>query len=267
MKKLWAFLKRDFLIETSYRFSTLLQLASIVFTLTGYYYLARFVGLSGFSPDKVGAQGYFAFVLIGVAVHEYLTTSLEAFSRGIRESQLAGTLGALLSTQTSLPVIILLSAVYPLLWTSLVVVVYLAIGIGVFGVRFAAGSLGAAGFILLLSIIAFSGLGTLSASFVMVFKRGNPVVWLFGGLSWLLGGVLYPVSILPWWLRKASALLPITYAIEGLRAALLRGAPWHELWHSMAPLLLIAVIVFPLGIASFQIAARYTRIAGTLDQY
>jgi len=267
MKKLWAFLKRDFLIETSYRFGMLLQLSSIVFTIAGYYYLARFVGLSGFSADKVGTQGYFAFVLIGVAVHEYLTTSLEAFSRGIRESQLAGTLGALLSTQTSLPVIILLSAAYPLLWTSLVVMVYLAIGIGIFGVRFADGSLGAAGIILLLSIVAFSGLGTLSASFVMVFKRGNPVVWMFGGLSWLLGGVLYPVAVLPWWLRKASAMLPITYAIEGLRAALLRGAPWQELWPSVAPLLLIAVIIFPLGIVSFQVAARYTRIAGTLDQY
>jgi ABC-2 type transport system permease protein len=267
MKKLWAFLKRDFLIETSYRFSTLLQMGSIVFTVTSYYYLARFVGASGFSGENLGAQGYFAFVLIGVAVHEYLTTSLEAFSRGIRESQLTGTLGALLSTQTSLAAIILLSAAYPLVWTSVVVMFYLALGIGIFGVRFALGDLSAAGLILFLSIIAFSGLGTLSASFVMVFKRGSPVVWLFGGLSWLLGGVLYPVAVLPWWLRQASALLPITYAIEGLRAALLRDAPWHELWHSVGPLLLIAAIVFPLGIASFQIAARYTRIAGTLEQY
>ena len=74
----------------------------------------------------------------------------------------------------------------------------------------------------------------------MIFKRGNPIVWLFGGLSWLLGGVLYPVSVLPWWLSRASALLPITYTIEGLRAALLREAPWSELWHSVGPLMLFA---------------------------
>ncbi len=267
MKKLWAFIKRDFLIETSYRFSTLLQIGSIVFTVASYYYLARFVGAAKPAGDNPGAQGYFAFVLIGVAVHEYLTTSLDAFSRGIRESQLAGTLGALLSTQTSLTAVILLSAAYPLVWTTFVVMVYLFLGIGIFGARFALGDMGAAGLILLLSIVAFSGLGTMSASFVMVFKRGSPIVWLFGGLSWLLGGVLYPVAVLPWWLRQASAILPITYAIEGLRAALLRDAPWHELWHSIGPLTLIAAIVFPLGIASFQFAARYTRIAGTLEQY
>lgn len=267
MKKLWAFIKRDFLIETSYRFAVIFQLSSIVFTVAGYYYLAHFVGGARFSRQNLSEQDYFAFVLIGVAVHEYLTTSLDAFSRGIRESQLAGTLGALLSTQTSLAAIILLSAAYPLVWTSLVVMFYLALGMGIFGVRFAFGDLGGAILILFLSILAFSGLGTLSASFVMVFKRGSPIVWLFGGLSWLLGGVLYPVAVLPWWLRQASALLPNTYAIEGLRAALLRDAPWRELWHSIGPMLLIAVIVFPLGIASFQIAARYTRIAGTLEQY
>jgi len=89
MKKLWAFLKRDFLIETSYRFSMILQVSSVIFTVASYYYLARFVGGSQFSAGKVGAEDYFAFVLIGVAVHEYLTTSLDAFSRAIRESQVA----------------------------------------------------------------------------------------------------------------------------------------------------------------------------------
>jgi len=267
MKKLWAFLKRDFLIETSYRFSMILQVSSVIFTVASYYYLARFVGGSQFSAGKVGAEDYFAFVLIGVAVHEYLTTSLDAFSRAIRESQVAGTLGALLSTQTSLAAIILLSAAYPLLWTSFVVFLYLVLGIGVFGARFALGDWSAAALILVLSTISFSGLGTLSASFVMVFKRGSPIVWLFGGLSFLLGGVLYPVAVLPWWLREASALLPITYTIEGLRAALLREAPWHELWYSVGPLLLFALVIFPLGIVSFQFAARYTRITGSLEQY
>lgn len=267
MKKLWAFLKRDFLIETSYRFSMVLQVGSIIFTIASYYYMARFVGGSRFSGGNVRAEDYFAFVLIGVAVHEYLTTSLDAFSRAIRESQVAGTLGALLSTQTSLVAVILLSAAYPFLWTSFVVVLYLALGMGIFGAHFALGDWSAAVLILALSIISFSGLGTLSASFIMIFKRGNPIVWLFGGLSWLLGGVLYPVTVLPWWLRRASALLPITYTIEGLRAALLREAPWSELWHSVGPLMLFALVVFPLGVASFQFAARYTKIAGTLEQY
>ncbi len=129
------------------------------------------------------------------------------------------------------------------------------------------GNWAAAALILTLAIIVFSGLGILSASFIMVFKRGSPLAWLFGGLSWLLGGVLYPVTILPRWLQQISALLPITHAIEGMRAALLQAAPWSELWHSLGPLLLFAFAVLPLSLLSFQYATRRTRITGTLAHY
>ena len=267
MRKPLAFLKRDLLIEVSYSVSFVFQLASVLLSIASYYFLARFIG-SALAPglDAYGGD-YFAFVLIGVALHDYLGTSLDAFSRSIRESQLAGTLEALLSTQTSLPTVILSSSAYPFLWTSLGVVLYLSLGIGLFGMRLAPGNWVAAAVILILAVVVFSGFGILSASFIMVFKRGSPITWLFGGLSWLLGGVLYPVAVLPEWLQRVSALLPVTYAIEGMRAALLRAAPWPELWGSVGPLLLSALAVLPLSLLSFQYATRRTRIAGTLAQY
>jgi len=267
MKKFLAFLKRDLLTEVSYRFSFVFQVTAVFLSTASYYFLARFIGNAAVPGLDAYGGDYFSFVLIGVALHEYLATSLNAFSRGIRESQLAGTLEALLSTQTSLPTIILSSAAYPFLWTSVTVLFYLALGGMLFGVRFTLGNWVAAGFILLLAVIVFSGLGILSASFTIVFKRGDPIAWLFGGLSWLLGGVLYPVTVLPAWLRPVSALLPLTYAIEGMRAALLRGAPWLELWHSLGPLLLFALPILPFSLLSFHYATRWTRIAGTLSQY
>jgi len=266
MKKLLAFLKRDLLIEVSYRFSFVFQVASIFLSIATYYFLARFVGSSlVLGLDAYGGD-YFAFALIGVALHDYLATSLDAFSRSIRESQLAGTLEALLSTQTSLATIILSSSVYRFLWTSFGVILYLALGVGLFGMRLAPGNWPAVALILILAVIVFSGLGILSASFIMVFKRGSPIAWLFGGVSSLLGGVLYPVTVLPEWLQQVSV-LPITYAIEGMRAALLRAAPWPELWHSLGPLLLFALTVLPLSLLSFQYATRRARINGTLAQY
>ena len=267
MKKPLAFLKRDLLIEMSYRFSFVFQMASVLLSVASYYFLARFIGNALIPGLDAYGGDYFAFVLIGVALHDYLATSLNAFSRSIREAQLAGTLEALLSTPTSLPTIILSSAAYPFLWTSFSVVLYLALGVGLFGVRLSSGNWAAAALILTLAVLVFSGLGILAASFIMVFKRGSPIAWLFGGLSWLLGGVLYPVTVLPEWLRQVSALLPITYAIEGMRAALLQGASWSELWRSLAPLLLFALAVLPLSLLSFQRATRQTRIAGTLGQY
>lgn len=267
MNKPLAFLKRDLLVEASYRFPFLFRVAWTCVSIASYFFLARFIG-SAMVPslDAYGGD-YFAFVLIGVALHDYFTTALEAYSRSIRESQLAGTLEALLSTQTSLPTIILSSAAYPFLWTSCNIVLYLALGIGLFGLRLASGNWAAALLILSLSIVVFSGLGILSASFTMIFKRGSPMTLLFGGLSWLLGGVLYPVTALPEWLQQVAALLPITYAIEGMRASLLRVAPWSELWQSLGPLLLFALFVLPLSLVSFHYATKHARITGTLAQY
>jgi len=267
MNKPLAFVQRDLLVEVSYRFPFVFQVIWTCLSIASYAFLGRFIGRVMVPPLDAYGGDYFAFVLIGVALHDYLTTALDAFSRSIRESQLAGTLEALLSTQTSLPMIILSSAAYPFLWTSCNIALYLALGFGLFGLRLESGNWAAAVLILSLSIVVFSGLGVLSASFTMVFKRGNPMVWLFGGLSWLLGGILYPVTVLPEWLRQVAALLPITYAIEGMRASLLRAASWSELWQSLGPLVLFALTVLPLSLVSFHYATKYARITGTLSQY
>ena len=113
MSKLLAFLKRDLRAELSYRFSFLFNVLAVFLEIASYYFLARFIGTA---VPGLGLYGddYFAFVLVGVALHHFLATALAAFSRSIRESQLAGTLEALLATQSSLPTIILSSAAYRL---------------------------------------------------------------------------------------------------------------------------------------------------------
>lgn len=78
--------------------------------------------------------------------------------------------------------------------------------------------------VFVLSLLAFSSTGIMSATFTLVFKRRDPLLWLFGSGSWLLGGVLYPIDVLPASLQHLSRLLPITHAAEGMRAALLGGA-------------------------------------------
>ena len=118
-------------------------LLAVFLEIASYYFLARFIGTA---VPGLGLYGddYFAFVLVGVALHHFLATALAAFSRSIRESQLAGTLEALLATQSSLPTIILSSAAYPFLWTSATTLLYLAAGAGVFGVPLVPANWGAA---------------------------------------------------------------------------------------------------------------------------
>ena len=96
-----------------------------------------------------------------------------------------------------------------------------------------------------LSRLAFRGM--LSAASTLVFKRGDPLLWLFASLSWLLGGVFFPVSLLPRMLQWMSALLPIRYALNALRATLLSGASFGDVQGDLSVLVAIAVLGIPLS--------------------
>jgi ABC-2 type transport system permease protein len=160
-------------------------------------------------------------------------------------------------TQTPLPVILAGSAVYPFVALAIRTCVYLAWAALLFGFApRSANWLGAVA-ILLASILAFAGLGILSASYSILFKRGNPAKWIVLGVSGLVGGMMYPVSVL-------ARLIPVTYSLQGMRAALLAGAGWGELFPSIAALLVFAAVLIPLSFALFAWALHRTKITGTL---
>lgn len=75
---------------------------------------------------------------------------------------------------------------------------------------------------------------------------------------------MYPISVLPHPLQILARLIPVTYSLEGMRAALLAGAGFRELWPSFAALLIFAAILLPLSFLVFSWALRRTKITGTL---
>jgi ABC-2 type transport system permease protein len=79
--------------------------------------------------------------------------------------------------------------------------------------------------------------------------------------------VFYPVSVLPGWLRFISRLLPITWSLEGIRGALLKGESFSALWQEFLALAIIASVLVPLGLAFFRLSVHYARKTGTLVKY
>ena len=267
MKKPLIFLWRDFIEETSYKLSFAMQIFGIFSSTLGYFFLSKLFGDAGSQYLKPYGGDYFSFVLIGVAFFSYLGVSVQGISSSIREGQTLGTLEALLVTQTEIPTIIVSSSLYSFLWASFKVAVYLFLGIAVFGIDIGQANLTGAFLVLFLTITSFTSVGIISASFVMVLKRGDPVAWIFTGLSALLGGLYYPVSVLPEWLRYVSYLLPVTYALEGMRLALLKGYSLYELLPDIIALVLFSCLMIPLSIAIFGYAVKRAKKEGSLTQY
>ena len=265
--KMCAFFLRDFAIESSYRTAFVMQLAESLFGVVSCFYLSRFVESAQLDRSLPSGTSYFAFVLVGIAFFDYMNVSLNSFDEGLIQARQNGTLEALLVTETSLPVMLVSSAVYPFVVMSLRTLVYFAWAAALFGFRPAGANWLGAAVVLGMSILAFIGLGILSAAYLLLFKQGNPGKWVLLAVSGILGGLMYPVSILPHWLRILARLLPITYSLEGLRAALLDGAGFAALWPAIVKLTIFAAVLLPISFYLFAWALRRTKINGTLSHF
>jgi len=264
---LWAFFRRDFLNEASYRLSFVLQILGIFPVVLMFFFLSRLVGTAISGPLAPYGGSYFPFVLIGIALQNYLTFSLSRFSGSLRESQLSGTLEAVLTTPVSLPLFLSGSTLYSFAFNSLRIFIYLIAGALLFHVHFNWVRLPAVLGILCLTMAAFSSLGIFASAFVIVFKRGDPVNWAFSVISWLLGGVYYPVSILPGWLQNIADLIPMTHALEALRVVLLTDGSLSSVFPQLTALALWAVIGLPLSLTCFRYALNRARVQGSLGHY
>ena len=262
-----AFIKRDFLARASYRFAFILQLLGILFSISIFFFIASVFGPSAAPLLKDYGGRYFPFVLIGLAFSGYLHVALSSFSSAIRQGQITGTLEAILVSPTKLITILLCSGLWNFLFTSLRVILYLVLGALVFGVDFSRANIPAALLVQFLTILSFASLGIISASFVIVFKKGDPLAMALGSASALLGGVYYPIGVLPSLLQNISSFLPITYSLRAMRLALLQGYSIPALIREIAVLSLFAAVLCPLSAWIFKIAVRRAKKAGSLAQY
>jgi len=267
LRKLALLFGRDLAVARSYRAALVIEIFEALFGSASFYFLSRFVESPALQKSLPPGTSYFSFALVGIAFFDYLSVALVTFDSSLQEARQNGTLENLLVTQTPLPVILAGSSLYPFALLSLRTAIYIGWGAILFGFPLRGANWLGAFLILGASVLAFSGLGILSASYLLIFKRGNPVNWAILGLSSVVGGMMYPVSVLPKWLQYVARLIPVTYSLEGMRAAILDHAPTRALLPSIAGLVIFAVILLPLSFAIFSWAVRRTKITGTLTHF
>jgi ABC-2 type transport system permease protein len=249
-----AFFKRDLLTDVSYRLSFLLHALNILLGVAAYYFLARFVDRSA-----LGGADPFVFLLAGLTVNAYMSTWMVCFTDAVRTGQATGTLKAIVATPLSRAEFVLFSALYPSARAAVDALVYLAGGVAL-GASLANTNVAAVGLILLLSSVSFAAIGIASAAIALVFQRGDPLLWLATSLSWTLGGVLFPIALLPAPLETAARLLPITHAVGGVRLAVAGGS----ITEAAGSLAVFAILGLPLSLVAFGAGLHRARVAGSL---
>ncbi len=267
MNKLVAFVKKDLLVTISYRFNLLLSVIGIVLSVLMFYFIGKtFRGAMTPYLERYGGD-YFPYVLIGIAVSNFVTVGLSALSQQARSAQVEGTLEALLSTPTSIYTILIGNSLWNFITAFISAAFLIGMGIAIIQLEVLALHAFAALMILLLTFFAFLAIGMLSASFVIIFKQGNPINYIFGWSSFFLGGILFPVEVLPKPFPVFSQLLPITHAVKAIRELLLADTSIRDVVPLVINLLLFIAVIGPGSFFFFRYAVHRAKKDGNLIQY
>ncbi|MCK4717660.1 MAG: hypothetical protein KAT70_03235 [Thermoplasmata archaeon] len=211
-----------------------------------------------------------------MAFMAYAGISLSMYSNIIRGSYWGNTLEIIMSSPLSFPSFFVMTALWTYFTATLGILLYLLLGVFVFGAGIAITST----FwliipLLVLSCIAISGFGLMSGSmFLLADVKGNvePISWAVGVLSGLVSGVVFPPEIFltvapP--LYHLSRIIPHTYAIDAFRRTVLNGEGLSNpmVQQDFIMLALFAMILFPLGLYMFARGIRKAERTGKLARW
>jgi ABC-2 type transport system permease protein len=269
-RRVWAFVVRDFQLTLSYRLQFFLRVLTILLMVTTLFFISKtFTGRADCpcaeSPFTQWRDPLAAWVT-GLAVLNYFMTGFSSLANAIRAEQTQGTLESVLLTPISVPTVVVASSAWDFVQATLFSFLYLFFGWFFFGVHFQ-GSYLLALLFLVLTTLVLACLGILSASFAMVFKRGDPFAVLLGTGSALFSGVFFPTQLLGAGFGSVSRILPPTYGLDGIRRVLIEGQGLSEVSEPLLTLLLFLAVLLPLSLWVFGRAIRRAKREGSLIQY
>jgi ABC-2 type transport system permease protein len=260
-RKVWdtigGYVRIDLVEERMFPAATILRYLAVVFPILLYYFQSSFLKIS----DQT-----FLLMLIGTSVTAGLQDALTGLTSRLQFAQERGTLETYLVEPVPWAIIPVAMNIWRSITGAVLACVMLTIGC-LLGAPIEYRGIPLALVVLFLGIAACNAVGTFAASFLILFKRGDPIITIYGLAAAVLGGALFPTSVLPDWLRWASYLVPHTYVISAERHLLMAAPPAG----GPGPLLSIVVLTvfcglaFTVGLMVFDRSLRLARRLGILS--
>ena len=117
------------------------------------------------------------------------------------------------------------SCVYAVTHGALRAAIVFVVVVLIFGVNLSRANLLTASVVIAVGSVSLIGLAIFVAILPLLFtERGAQMTFVMNSGLLLVSGVYYPMDVLPWRLRVVSPLSPMTYVLNGVRAAVLEGA-------------------------------------------
>jgi ABC-2 type transport system permease protein len=225
------------------------------------------LGMGTISGQPVDTNQLVLYLLVGSLVWSYLAIVFEAVGDAISWERWEGTIEytfmAPVSRLTHLVGTCLFAVVYGLLRTGVILLVVNLF----FRLDLSQANLLGATVVLTVASLSFIGLGIVVSVLPLMFaERGAQMVFLAQACLLLFSGVYYPITVMPGWMQAVATVSPATYALQGVRDALLSNSGLADLTGVLLPLLVIGLISIPVGVRVFVAAERAAKRSGRLKR-
>jgi ABC-2 type transport system permease protein len=236
---------------------------SLANTLT-IVFIARGVEAAG---GEIDVARQTTILLIGAVIWSYLGIVFEILTETIAWERWEGTIEYTFMAPLSRPVHLvgmgLFAVAYGVIRTALLFGVIALF----FDLSFPNADFVAALVLLAVASVSFIGIGIMTAVLPLISpEKGAQLGFIGQGILLVVSGVYYDVSILPEWMQWLATVSPATYALDGIRDAILAGDGVRALWDELWPLILIGAASIPLGLLVFRFGERYAKRHGKLKR-
>lgn len=260
MARNWHLTKRYWGWEVVWFFYSLTSGLSVVFIAQGAE------ALTGEAPG-FDVQYLTMYLIIGTLVWRYLSNIFMLTSEVIAWERWEGTIEYTLMAPVQRWVHLVGQTGYSLIYS---LITTLAIGIAMalfFELDLADANLLGAGAVILAGSLSLIAIGIVASILPLLYpERGAQMTSVVEASFLLISGVYYPITVLPEWMQAIAVISPVTFVLDGTRAAVLEGAGIAELWQYILPLLILGVLALPIGLRLFRAAENYAKRTGRLKR-
>src|ERR1700710_3148011 len=189
-------------------------------------FIAKGVEATG---GNLAVQRETASLLIGAVIWSYLGIIFEILTETVAWERWEGTIEYTFMAPLSRAVHLLGMGAFAVLFgvvrtAALFVVVSLFFGLSSRDADFLAAIV-----LLAVASVSFVGIGMCTAVLPLISpEKGAQLGFIAQGLLLVVSGVYYPVSVMPGWMQAIATISPATYALHGIRGALLDGKSISE---------------------------------------
>ncbi|HLM34568.1 MAG TPA: ABC transporter permease [Gaiellaceae bacterium] len=206
-------------------------------------------------------------LLIGAVVWAYLGIIFEILTETVAWERWEGTIEYTFMAPLARPVHLFGMGLFAIAYGIVRAVLLFAVVAAFFELELPDANFAAALVILAIASISFVGIGMMTAVLPLISpEKGTQLGFVAQGVLLVVSGVYYPVSVLPEWMQALAKISPATYALDGIRDAIINGAGVSDMWPNIWPLIIIGVVSVPLGLEVFRRGERYAKRHGKLKR-